>query len=79
MDIRILLRGGMVVDGIGDTIVRADALVDGPVIAGMRVHASYEAQKMMAGGVDLVIVNGSIVWRTGELADGIRSALVASS
>jgi N-acyl-D-amino-acid deacylase len=30
---RILLRGGMVADGVGDTIVRADVLIEGPVIA----------------------------------------------
>lgn len=33
MSTRILLRGGMVADGIGDTIVRADVLIEGPVIA----------------------------------------------
>jgi len=30
---RILLRGGKVADGTGDTIVRADVLIEGPVIA----------------------------------------------
>ena len=33
MDSRILLRGGLVADGIGTTVRRADVLIEGPVIA----------------------------------------------
>src|SRR5215831_10622460 len=33
MNSRILLRGGMVADGIGTTVRRADVLIEGPVIA----------------------------------------------
>ena len=37
---RILLRGGLVADGIGSTVQRADVLIDGPVIAAVgRVDA----------------------------------------
>lgn len=47
MNNRILLRAGMVADGIGDTIVRADVLIEGPLIAwigddGSAVGASAE-------------------------------------
>src|SRR5260370_9584717 len=37
---RILLRGGMVADGIGDTIVRADVLIDRAAIAWIGPDAS---------------------------------------
>jgi len=30
---RMLLRGGLVADGIGTTVQRADVLIEGPVIA----------------------------------------------
>ena len=33
MDSRVLLRGGLVADGIGATVRRADVLIEGPVIA----------------------------------------------
>ncbi len=33
MNSRMLLRGGLVADGIGTTVQRADVLIEGPVIA----------------------------------------------
>ena len=42
----------------------ADICVIGP--AGMRALASYDAPRVAAAGVDLVIVNGVIVWRDGR-------------
>ncbi len=33
MSSRVLLRGGLVADGIGTTVRRADVLIEGPVIA----------------------------------------------
>ena len=35
MTSRMLLRGGLVADGIGATVRRADVLIEGPAIAGV--------------------------------------------
>src|SRR5262249_56486143 len=41
MNSRIMLRGGLVADGIGTTVRRADVLIEGPVIAAVgKVDAS---------------------------------------
>ena len=41
----------------------ADICVIGP--AGLTAHATYDAPRELATGVDLVLVNGTVVWRNG--------------
>lgn len=65
MNTHILLRGGMVADGIGDTIVRADVLIDGPTIAwigpdGDSVGASAENRQIIDLAPGSVICPGFI-------------------
>ena len=51
----MLLRGGLVADGIGAATVRADVLIDGPVIA------SIGARDAPAGGEVIDLAPGSVV------------------
>ena len=65
MSNRILLRGGMVADGIGDIIVRADVLIEGPVIGwvgpdGGAVGATSENCEVIDLATDSVICPGFI-------------------
>lgn len=86
MDNRILLRGGMVADGIGDTIVRADVLIDGPVIGwigpdGDTVGATPESCEVIDLAAGSVICPGFIdahVHAEGPLlADGFVEGALA--
>jgi N-acyl-D-amino-acid deacylase len=53
----------------------ADLCVIGP--AGITPHASYAAPTRPATGVDLVMVNGAIVWREGQRQGGSPGELVS--
>jgi N-acyl-D-amino-acid deacylase len=53
----------------------ADICVIGP--AGLAAHASYTAPRRLATGVDLVLVNGVIVWRDGRQQAGFPGKLVS--
>lgn len=53
----------------------ADMCVIGPT--GIAAHASYAAPTRLATGVDLVLVNGHIVWRDGQRQPGCPGALVS--
>ena len=46
----------------------ADICVIGP--AGLTAHATYDAPRELATGVDLVLVNGTVVWRHGRPVTG---------
>ena len=41
---RMLLRGGLIADGIGTTTVRADLLIEGPVIAAIGAHLGVPSE-----------------------------------
>jgi N-acyl-D-amino-acid deacylase len=53
----------------------ADLCVIGP--AGLAAHASYTAPTRPATGMDLVLVNGVIVWRDGQRQAGFPGQLVS--
>jgi N-acyl-D-amino-acid deacylase len=54
----------------------ADVCVIGP--QGIGDRATYRAPRREATGVDLVMVNGSIVWRAGQPVPGAAAGLVVS-
>ncbi len=64
-------RGKLLADHAADIcVIGPDDLAD---------RATYGAPKMTAAGVDLVIVNGAIVWREGQLAVSIRPGQITNS
>ena len=46
----------------------ADICVIGP--GGLTAHATFDAPLELATGVDLVLVNGAVVWRHGRAVAG---------
>ena len=54
----------------------ADICVIGP--QGIGDRATYDSPRLEATGVDLVMVNGSVVWRDGEQVPGTSPGLVVS-
>jgi len=53
----------------------ADICVIGP--SGIAAHAGYAAPTRLATGVDLVLVNGGVVWRDGQRQHGCPGAVVS--
>src|SRR5262249_61729436 len=55
----------------------ADICVIGP--AGLTAHATYDEPRELATGVDLVLVNGTVVWRHGRPGAGQAPGRLGSS